>query len=216
MTDLARAARVKPRLRGASHELAFYASLVVGTLLVLHAEPGLPRGAAIAFAASGAAMFGVSALYHRVTWRPHVRRWLCRADHAAIYLLIAGSYTPCGLLVLRDDWRVALLAVVWSGCLVAAVAKAVWVDAPKWAAAATSVAIGGAGVVALPQLVRIGAGGFVLLVVGGALYVLGAVVYALRRPDPLPTVFGYHEVFHALVVAAVACQYVAIAFWVVS
>jgi hemolysin III len=215
VAEPASAARVKPRLRGAPHELAFYASLAAGTLLCLHAQPGLARGAAVAFAASGVAMFGVSALYHRVTWRPHVRRWLCRADHAAIYLLIAGSYAPCGLLALRDEWRVTLLAVVWSGCLVAAVVKAAWVDAPKWAAAATGIALGAVGVVALPQLVRIGAGGFVLLVAGGALYIAGALVYALRRPDPLPAVFGYHEVFHTLTVAAIACQYVAIGFWVV-
>jgi hemolysin III len=161
-------------------------------------------------------MFGVSALYHRVTWRPRPRRWLARVDHASIYLLIAGTYTPFALLALDGAWRVVVLAIVWAGALVATVVKVAWVDAPKVAAAATGLVLGWVGVVALPQLVdTTGAGGTTLILAGGVLYTAGAIVYALRRPDPVPRVFGYHELFHALVVAAVACHYVAVGVFVV-
>jgi hemolysin III len=156
-------------------------------------------------------MFGVSAVYHRVLWGPTARRWMRRLDHAAIYLLIAGTYTPFGLLVLPPAWAVVVLSIVWSGCAVAIVLKFVWVDAPKWLAALVAVALGWVGVVAFPHLVDAGIGPLVLLGVGGLLYTAGAVVYARGRPDPIPTVFGYHELFHACVIAAAACQYAAVA-----
>jgi hemolysin III len=209
-------ARGRPALRGALHEWAFFASLPVGVLLVFTAPTALARGAATVFASAVAVMFGVSALYHRVTWRPRPRRWLARVDHASIYLLIAGTYTPFALLALDGAWRVAVLTIVWAGALVATVVKVAWVDAPKVAAAATGLVLGWVGVVALPQLVdRTGAGGTTLILAGGVLYTAGAIVYALRRPDPAPRVFGYHELFHALVVAAVACHYVAVGVFVV-
>ena len=168
------------------------------------------------FAGSAAACFGASALYHRVTWTPHMRLWMRRVDHAGVYLLIAGSYTPVSLLVLRGAWRPVVLAVVWGGAVAAIVLKFVWVAAPKWLAVAIGIALGWVAVVALPQLAtRLNPAAFVLLVVGGLLYTAGAVVYARRRPDPFPTVFGYHELFHALTIVAVACQYVAIAFYIV-
>lgn len=160
-------------------------------------------------------MFGVSAVYHRVTWRPRPRAWMARLDHATIYLLIAGTYTPYALLALSGAWRVPVLVVVWGGAAAAIVLKFAWVTAPKALAAALAVALGWAGVVALPQLVdELGAAGTTLLLMGGALYTAGAVVYAVRRPDPRPAVFGYHELFHALVVVAAACQYAAIASFV--
>lgn len=208
--------RSRPRLRGVLHQYAFFASLLAGVPLVATAPTPSARFAATAFAASVAAMFGVSAVYHRVTWRPRPRAWMARVDHATIYLLIAGTYTPYALLALSGAWRVVVLAVVWSGAAAAIVLKFAWVDAPKALAAALGVALGWAGVVALPQLVEeVGAAATVLVVAGGALYTAGAVVYALRRPDPLPTVFGYHELFHALVVAGVACHYASVAFFVV-
>jgi hemolysin III len=209
-------ARGRPALRGALHEWAFFASLPAGLLLVFTAPTALARGAAIVFASAVAVMFGVSALYHRVTWRPRPRRWLARVDHASIYLLIAGTYTPFALLALDGAWRVVVLTTVWAGALVATVVKVAWVDAPKVAAAATGLVLGWVGVVALPQLAdRTGAGGTALVLAGGVLYTAGAIVYALRRPDPAPRVFGYHELFHALVVAAVACHYVAVGVFVV-
>jgi hemolysin III len=208
--------RSRPRLRGVLHQYAFFASLLAGVPLVATAPTPSARFAATAFATSVAAMFGVSAVYHRVTWRPRPRAWMARVDHATIYLLIAGTYTPYALLALSGAWRVVVLALVWSGAAAAIVLKFAWVDAPKALAAALGVALGWAGVAALPQLVEeVGAAATVLVVAGGALYTAGAVVYSLRRPDPLPTVFGYHELFHALVVAGVACHYASVAFFVV-
>jgi len=207
--------RDKPRLRGVSHQYAFFVALVLGLLLVVHAHGVRPRVAALVFATSVATMFGASALYHRVTWAPTPRLWFRRLDHAMIYALIAGTYTPFGLLVLNNEWRIVVLAIVWSGCLAAVVLKLVWVEAPKWLGALIGVALGWVAVVVAPQLVHeIGVTGLALLAAGGVAYTVGAVVYACRRPDPFPTVFGYHEVFHALVIAAVGLQYAVVAFFV--
>jgi hemolysin III len=198
------------------HQAAFFLSLVAGSLLVAEAS-GVrrPVGAAV-FAASVAACFGASALYHRVTWQPRMRLWMRRVDHAGVYLLIAGTYTPVGLLALSGGWRFGVLGVVWTGAAAAILLKFIWVGAPKALAAGIGIALGWVAVVALPKLVTaIDAAGVVLLVIGGLLYTAGAIVYARRRPDPFPTVFGYHELFHALTIVAVACQYVAIAFFVI-
>jgi hemolysin III len=206
----------RPRLRGVLHQAAFSVSLVVGTLLIVYADGGRERVAAAVFAGSVSAMLGASALYHRVTWTPVLRLWMRRVDHAGIYLLIAGTYTPIGLLALRGAWQTAILAIVWSGAAAAMVLKFAWVDAPKWLAAVIGIALGWVGVVVMPQLAtRAGVAAVVLLAAGGVAYTLGAIVYARRRPDPAPHVFGYHEVFHALTLVAVACQYVAVAFFVV-
>jgi hemolysin III len=160
-------------------------------------------------------MFGASALYHSPNWREAPRRWLGRVDHAGIYALIAGTYTAFGLLVLSGYWRWVVLSIVWAGALAAVVFKFAWVDAPKWISAVIGVALGWVGVIVAPQLLHaIGVGALLLMLAGGVLYTLGALVYALRRPDPRPAVFGFHEVFHVLVIAAVACQYSAVAFFV--
>jgi hemolysin III len=210
-------AAVRPRLRGVLHQYAFFVSVVCGVLLVLGASGAGERVSAIVFAGAMATMFGVSALYHRITWRPGPRRWMRRLDHAAIYLLIAGTYTPFGLLALTGTWRWTVLPVVWGGALAAMVFKLAWVDSPKWAAAAIAVALGWVGVVALPQLwEHAGLAGLLLLGAGGVLYTGGAVVYARGWPDPYPAVFGYHELFHALVIAAAACQYAAVAAFVLD
>jgi hemolysin III len=206
----------KPRLRGVFHEWCFYAAIPLGVSLGLVAETTRGRVAASVFAAAVVGMFGASALYHRVTWSPSLRPWLRRLDHAGIFGLIAGSYTPFGLLVLHGAWRVSVLAVVWSGALAAILVKLVWVAAPRWLAAVIGVALGWVGVVVFPQILeRTGLAASLLVLAGGLSYTLGAVVYAIRRPDPHPAVFGYHELFHALVVAAVCCQYAAVAFFVV-
>jgi hemolysin III len=209
------AAKRRPRLRGVLHQYAFFVSVVLGLLLVLGAQGGVERVSVFVFAASVAAMLGVSALYHRVVWPPGPRRWMRRLDHAAIFLLIAGTYTPFGLVALDGAWRVVVLAIVWSGALAAIVLKVAWIDAPRWVAALVAVCLGWVGVVAVPEIH--GAIGFpplALVAVGGLLYTAGGVIYALRRPDPLPSVFGYHELFHALVVAAAGFQYVAVALFV--
>lgn len=197
------------------HEIGFFVALPFVALLPLYAEGARERLAAAVFAASVVVMFGASALYHRPTWTPARRRWLRRLDHAGIYGLIAGSYTPFGLLVLTGAWRVAVLAIVWTGAALSILLKLFWCDGPKWLAAVLGIALGWVGVVVYPQLMeRLGVGPALLLLAGGLCYTAGAIVYARRKPDPVPGVFGYHEVFHALTIVAVACQYVVVAFWV--
>jgi hemolysin III len=207
-------ARVKPRLRGVSHEIAFSASVGLGIALVVTTDGSRSLLAAIVYAASVALMFGASALYHRPTWTPRARSWLARVDHAGIYLLIAGTYTAVGLLVFSAGWAAAVLSIVWTGALVATAVKLFWVQAPKWLSAAIGIGLGWVGVVAFSQLLRIQIVGLLLLLAGGLLYTAGGLVYAFKRPDPVPHVFGYHELFHAFVIAAVGCQYACIAFFV--
>jgi hemolysin III len=208
--------KAKPRLRGVLHEAAFFVALVAGVLLVVYADGARASTAAAVFAGSVVAMLGASALYHRVTWSVRARPWMRRIDHAGIYLLIAGTYTPVGLLTLRGTMREVVLAIVWSGAAAAILLRFAWVDAPKWLSVVLGVSLGWAGVAAMPQVARYaGVTAVTLLAVGGLAYTAGAVVYARRKPDPVPAVFGYHEVFHALTLVAVSCQYVAIAFFVV-
>jgi hemolysin III len=198
------------------HQCGFFASLVVAPWVILAADGTRRKLVVAVFAASVAACFGTSALYHRVNWTPHVRLLMRRLDHAGVYLLIAGTYTPVSVLALHGAWRPAILTIVWSGAIAAIALKFVWVAAPKALAAAIGIALGWVAVVALPQLVtRLDPAAVVLLLVGGLAYTAGGVVYALRRPDPIPHVFGYHELFHALTLVAVTCQYVAIACFVV-
>jgi hemolysin III len=204
-----------PRLRGVSHLIAFVVALPLGVALAVSAKGDLERGAAITFAASVAAMFGVSSLFHRVAWRPRAKRWLGRVDHTMIYALIAGTYAPIALLVIHPAWRAPTLAVVWGGALVAAISRFVWRDAPAWVVPVTALALGWVTLIVMPQIVdRIGIAGALLLLGGGIAYTLGAVVYVRKWPDPRPRIFGYHEVFHALVIVAVACQYATVAFFV--
>jgi hemolysin III len=143
-----------------------------------------------------------------------VRSWLARLDHAGIYLLIAGTYTPFGLLVLSKGWAIPVLAIVYTGALAAILMKLFWVKSPKILSAFIGLTLGWIGVVAINQLAKVGATGLTLVLVGGLLYTVGGIIYALKRPDPRPTVLGYHELFHLCTIAAAGCQYVAIAFFV--
>jgi hemolysin III len=212
---IATAASAKPRLRGLSHAAAFLVAVPLGVMLVVEAETSLERLAAVVFAASVMTMFGASALYHTPNWPDGPRRWLRRVDHAGVYGLIAGTYTAFGLLVLKGNWRPVVLGIVWIGALAAIAFKFVWIDAPTWISSVIGVALGWVGVIVFPQLLdELGLGGSLLVLTGGLLYTAGALVYAFRRPDPFPFVFGFHEVFHVLVIAAVACQYAAVAFFV--
>jgi hemolysin III len=206
---------VKPRLRGVSHRWAFFASLLAGVALIPLAPSKRAVAAAMVYALSLSALFGVSALYHEVTWSVPVRRWMRRLDHSMIFLLIAGTYTPFGVLVLPGTLALVVLAVVWSGALLGMTLNMVWIDAPKWFSAIVYISLGWVVVVAFPELVsQLGATATGLIVLGGLLYSGGAAVYAFRRPDPAPEVFGYHEVFHALVIAAAIVHYVVVAFYV--
>jgi len=203
-------------LRGVLHQAAFVIAVALAPFLIVGADGGRRRLAAAVFAGSVAACFGASALYHRVTWTPGLRLWMRRIDHAGVYVLIAGTYTAVSLLVLRGAWRPVVLTVVWVGATAAIVLKFVWIAAPKWLAAAIGIALGWMAVIMLPQLIaRLNPAAVILLAAGGLAYTAGAVVYARRRPDPVPAVFGYHELFHALTIVGVACQYVAIAFFIV-
>jgi hemolysin III len=207
--------RLKPRLRGLLHQYAFFASLPGLLILLLASQTGRAAFAATVYGLSLVALFGTSALFHRVTWSPRARRWMGRLDHATINLLIAGTFTPIGLLVLSGTLATVTLAFAWGGALGGILLHVLWIDAPKWLSAAVYVVLGWTGVAALPQLVsHVGWGPTALLALGGALYSAGAAVYAFRRPDPAPEVFGYHEVFHALVIAAAVTHYAVVALYV--
>jgi hemolysin III len=216
MPDLPQA--FKPRLRGVFHQWACAASLPLGLVLVVVATTPRARIALSVYSISLVALFGVSALYHRINWRSVTRRnWMRRLDHSMIFVLIAGSYTPLAVLVLHGALAVAILVVAWAGALLGVALNLVWRNAPTWLRAALYVGLGWIALAALPQLgAAIGLVGLALLGLGGVLYTLGAVVYAVRRPDPVPAVFGYHELFHILVIAAAGLQYAVIAFWIVG
>ena len=208
-------ASVKPRLRGVSHEWAFFVSLVLGAGLIVAAETPKATLAVAIYALSLSALLGTSALYHRVNWkRPEVRRWMRRLDHSMIFFLIAGTYTPFALLVLDGPLADAILAVVWAGALIGAIVEMVWIEHPKWVAALVYMSLGWVAVIAFPGMWQeMGVAGTLLVAAGGLLYTVGAVVYATQRPNPNPRVFGYHEVFHALVIAAAAAHFAAVAFF---
>ena len=204
-----------PRLRGVFHQYAFFAAVAAGAVLVLLADSGRGRFAMWVYAVALAAMFGVSALYHRVTWRSlRVRKWMRRLDHSTILLLIAGTYTPFALLAFEGALADAILIVVWSGAAAGLVLNLLWVDAPTWLTTVVFLALGWVGVMAVPQLVDVGIAPAVLVFIGGGLYTAGALTYALKRPNPVPAVFGYHEIFHLFVIAAAAMHFVALAVFV--
>jgi len=206
----------KPRLRGISHTAAFIAALPLGVLLALYANTPRERVAVIVFAAAVAAMFGASALYHRGNWSDRPRRWMRTLDHTGIFVLIAGTYTAFGLLVLDGAWRWAVLGIVWGGAVLAVLVNVTWRSSPQWLTGVVAIALGWVGVVVAPKFAgEIGAGGMTLVVAGGLAYTAGAVIFAMRRPNPYPKTFGYHEIFHVLVITAVACHYVAVAFFAV-
>jgi len=199
----------KPKLRGVLHEIAFYVSLVTGLILVLVARAGSHLSAAI-YSVAMTALFGVSALYHRPTWRPAVRRWLGRLDHSMILVFTAATFTPIAL-ALGTDWAKVVLMVAWSGALLGTILWFAPVNLPKPVAVIPYLALGWFGLSLLPaSFARIGIAPPTLLILGGLLYTVGAIFYARRKPNPSPA-FGYHEVFHAFVVAAAYLHYGAVA-----
>ena len=208
-------AAVKPKLRGVSHEWAFFVSLVFGAALIFFAKTPKATLAVAIYAVSLSALLGTSALYHRVNWkRPNVRQWMRRLDHSMIFFLIAGTYTPFALLAMHGTLATAILVVVWAGAIAGAIVEMVWIGHPKWVSATVYLAIGWVAAVAFPELwSSLGPSGALLLAGGGLLYTAGAVVYATQRPDPNPAIFGYHEVFHAFVIAAAVLHFSVIAFW---
>jgi hemolysin III len=208
-------AAVKPKLRGVSHEWAFFISLVFGAALIFFAKTPKATLAVAIYAVSLSALLGTSALYHRVNWtRPNVRQWMRRLDHSMIFFLIAGTYTPFALLVMHGPLATAILIAVWVGAIAGAIVEMVWIGHPKWVSAITYLGIGWVAAVAFPQLWDVlGPTAALMLVGGGLLYTAGAVIYAIQRPNPVPAVFGYHEVFHAFVIAAALVHFSVIAFF---
>ena len=206
-------AKVKPRLRGISHEYAFFVSLVLGAGLIVAADGFKATLAVAIYSISLSALFGVSALYHVHQWkRPSARLWMRRLDHTMIFLLIAGTLTPFAILLMEPPLSTALLIAVWTGALAGSIVELVWTTSPRWVSAAVYVGVGLIGAFGFPAIVaEAGLTAGLLIAGGGALYVTGAVVYAIQRPDPAPAVFGYHEIFHVLVIAAAAAHFAAVA-----
>jgi len=202
----------KPRLRGLFHQYAFFGAVAAGLTLVALAEGGRARIAGAIYAGALAAMFGASAVYHRVNWRSwRARAWARRIDHSTIFLFIAGTYTPFALLAFTGVVPAIVLACVWGGAALGVALNVSWIDAPKWVTTPVYLLVGWVGVIAAPQVfTELHVASAILVVTGGVLYSLGALVYALHWPDPFPTVFGFHEIFHALAVAAAVAQFVAV------
>jgi hemolysin III len=202
----------KPRLRGIFHEWAFFAALAAGAMLGVVADGALATLSSWVYAAALAAMFGASALYHRFPWQSAARRlWARRLDHSMIFVFIAGTYTPFALLAFDGVTRWLVLVTVWTGAALGLALGLAWLDSPRWVSALAYVAVGWVGIIAAPQLVSgLGVADLVLVLVGGGLYMLGAGIYAARWPNPFPRTFGFHEIFHLLVVAAAATQFVAV------
>jgi hemolysin III len=211
-------AEIKPRLRGWLHLGIAPLTLAAGVVLVwLAPTPATKIGSAV-FTGSALVLFSVSAIYHTGTWSPRTWAFLRRFDHANIFLLIAGSYTPFSLLLLHGTERVALLATVWTGAVLGVLFRVFWTDAPRWLYVPIYVALGWAAVFFIPSFfsgatrlgLGIGIATFTLIVVGGALYTCGGVVYGFQRPNPSPRWFGFHEVFHTFTVLAFVAHYVGV------
>jgi len=203
---------VVPRLRGVFHQYAFFAALAGGVVLVVLSDGARERFAVWVYVTALAAMLGASALYHRFPWRSAAARLRARRlDHAMIFVFIAGTYTPFALLAFEGALGAIVLATVWGGALLGVVVELLWIHAPRWVSAVAYLAVGWVGVIAVPQIFStLGVAIAVLLVVGAALYTVGAVMYATTWPNPFPSTFGFHEVFHVLVVAAAVTQFVAV------
>ncbi len=205
-----------PVMRGVTHFWAFWCALAATIPLVALAPGGMARGAALVYGAGMCVLFAGSAAFHRLRCGPRLRSLLCRIDHSAIFIFIAASYTPVALLVLDGPTSTVLLTSAWAGAIAGVALSLAWIGAPRVLFAATYVALGWIALLALPDLVsQLPLAPMLLIAAGGLLYTAGAVVYALRRPDPWPSVFGFHEVFHALVIAAAAMHFVAMAGWII-
>jgi hemolysin III len=207
---------LRPRLRGVIHAYAFWVALAAGIVLIAVANGARARVGAAIYALGLCGLFAGSAVYHRWRWDPRWRPLLRRIDHSTIFVFIAATYTPVALLVLHGGLATAVLIAVWAGALGGIVFSLAWITAPRVLVAATYLALGWVAVIATPQLIdRAGVAPTILIAAGGLLYSIGATVYALKRPDPWPQTFGFHEVFHSLVTAAAVVHFVAIAGWVV-
>lgn len=204
----------KPRLRGVLHQLTFFASLPIGVLLVISAPAGIARVTTMVFALSVATLFGVSALYHRIQWSPSARAWVRRLDHASIYILVSGTYTPIMMYALEAKKSALILTIVWGISAAGIFIEMLVARVPKALLALTYIGLGWVAIAVFSEMSSaLGSYGIVLLATGGILYTIGGAIYALKRPNPWPSVFGYHEIFHALVILGVMCHYYVVAFY---
>jgi hemolysin III len=206
----------KPRLRGRLHQYAFFVAFACGIVLcaIAATRPGVaPLLSCLIYSLTVCGLFGISALYHRRTWSERGYQIMRRADHSMIFIFIAGTYTPFCVLLLNPPMTTLMLALIWGGALGGVALKSIWPHLPRWAGAPLYLALGWAAVVILPDILREGGvAALVLLAAGGVIYSIGAVFYALRRPNPWPTVFGHHEFFHACTLVAAICHHVAVYF----
>ncbi|MFE9190316.1 hemolysin III family protein [Micromonospora sp. NPDC007208] len=206
----------KPRMRGWLHTYAFFVALVCGIVLcsIAATRPGwAPLVSCLIYSLTVCGLFGTSALYHRRVWSERGYQVMRRMDHSMIFVFIAGTYTPLCAMLLAPRPATVMLALVWGGALAGVAVKVVWPHAPRWVSAPLYLALGWVAVAMLPEILHGGGvAALVLLIVGGAIYSIGAVFYALRRPNPWPTVFGHHEFFHASTLLAALCHHIAIYF----
>ena len=199
----------KPTWRGWIHAATFPLAIAAGVVLIVLSNGPLAKTAASIFMASSLVLFGISALYHRIDWKPKTKQIFRRLDHANIFLLIAGTYTPIALLALPLDKGIILLIAVWSGALLGIGFRVFWIGAPRWLYVPLYLLLGWAAVMYIVDIANANVAAMVLVIVGGLLYTLGAVIYGIKRPNPVPGVFGFHEIFHSLTVLAFLCHWTA-------
>lgn len=203
------AVEVKPSWRGWVHAATFPIAIVAGIVLIAVAQSGAAKWAAAVFMTSSLLLFGISALYHRFNWGPRAKLLLKRIDHANIFLLIAGTYTPLATLALPPEKGTLLLSLVWGGTVVGILFRVFWIHAPRWLYVALYLLMGWAAVMFMADLLIANVPMMVLVIVGGLLYTGGAIVYAIKKPNPWPGHFGFHEIFHVCTVLAFLCHWTA-------
>lgn len=203
------AAEIKPRWRGWIHAGTFPIAIAAGIVLISLAHGALAKWASAVFMLSSMMLFGISALYHRINWKPGTRQLFRRMDHANIFLLIAGTYTPIALLALPPEKGILLLVLVWAGALLGIGFRVFWIGAPRWLYVPLYLLLGWAAVMYLVDIYHANPASMILVIAGGLLYTAGSIVYALKRPNPVPGVFGFHEIFHTLTVLAFMCHWTA-------
>lgn len=204
------AAEVKPSWRGWIHAATFPVAIALGIVLVTLADGAAAKWSSAVFFASSLLLFGVSALYHRFNWSPKVKAALKRVDHANIFVLIAGTYTPTSILALPQDKAIILLSMVWGGALLGIGFRVFWIGAPRWLYVPLYILLGWAALMFIGDFFTNAPVTMILLLTGGVLYTIGAVVYGLKRPNPLPGTFGFHEIFHTCTLLAFLCHWVGI------
>ena len=208
--DLPAQVDVRPTWRGWIHAGTFPVTIVAGIILLMSAEGNAARWSSLVFVLSSMLLFGNSALYHRFDWRPRTKVILKRIDHANIFLLIAGSYTPIAVLALPPAKSTLLLSLVWGGALLGIAFRVFWIQAPRWLYVPLYLALGWGSLMFIVDFFQANAAMMTLIAIGGLCYSVGAVIYGMKRPNPLPGVFGFHEIFHTLTVVAFLCHWAAI------